>query len=87
VGRTFAVITCPANNLMAQIRDRMPVSSRRSPMTGGSPTIDPDPRGALIPFPSESMTMWPISSRVNKPEQDDVAIPEPAETTGEPSFL
>jgi putative SOS response-associated peptidase YedK len=25
----------------------------------------PDPRGLLIPFPSEPMTIWPISRRVN----------------------
>ena len=26
---------------------------------------EPDPRDLLIPFPSEPMTIWPISRRVN----------------------
>ncbi len=29
-----------------------------------------DPRQLLWPFPSEAMRMWPISTRVNKPEND-----------------
>ena len=41
--------------------------------------IEPDPRDMLLPFPSEPMTMWPISTRVNKPENDDVAILEAIE--------
>ena len=34
---------------------------------------------ALRPFPAESMRMWPISTRVNKPENDDPSIVEPIE--------
>ena len=29
------------------------------------------------PFPAEPMRMWPISTRVNKPENDDPSIIEP----------
>jgi putative SOS response-associated peptidase YedK len=29
------------------------------------------------PFPAEPMRMWPISTRVNKPENDDPKILEP----------
>jgi putative SOS response-associated peptidase YedK len=36
--------------------------------------LDPDPRDLLIPFASELMTMWPISTRVNKPANDDASI-------------
>lgn len=39
--------------------------------------LDPDPRDLLVPFPSEPMTIWPISTRVNKPENDDPTILEP----------
>jgi hypothetical protein len=28
----------------------------------------------MRPFPSEAMRMWPISTRVNKPENDDPSI-------------
>jgi hypothetical protein len=33
----------------------------------------------MRPFPAEAMRMWPISPRVNKPENDDAAIVEPVE--------
>jgi hypothetical protein len=29
---------------------------------------EPDPRDLMRPFPAEPMRMWPISTRVNKPE-------------------
>jgi putative SOS response-associated peptidase YedK len=32
---------------------------------------EPDPHDLLEPFPSEPMTMWPISKRVNSPANDD----------------
>ena len=38
-----------------------------------------DPRDLLRPFPAELMRMWPISTRVNKPENDDPSIVEPIE--------
>jgi putative SOS response-associated peptidase YedK len=37
---------------------------------------EPDPRDLLGPFPAEPMRMWPISTRVNKPENDDPSIVE-----------
>jgi hypothetical protein len=33
--------------------------------------LEPD---RAITFPSEPMTMWPISRRVNKPENDDPSV-------------
>jgi putative SOS response-associated peptidase YedK len=33
-----------------------------------------DPRELMRPFPAEAMRMWPISTRVNKPENDDPSI-------------
>jgi putative SOS response-associated peptidase YedK len=41
--------------------------------------IELDPRDLLVPFPSELMKMWPISARVNKPENDDRSILDPFE--------
>jgi putative SOS response-associated peptidase YedK len=35
---------------------------------------DPDPRDLLRPFESEALRIWPISTRVNKPENDDASI-------------
>jgi putative SOS response-associated peptidase YedK len=42
---------------------------------------DPDPGDLMRPFPAEPMRMWPISTRVNKPENDDPSIVEPIELT------
>jgi putative SOS response-associated peptidase YedK len=36
-----------------------------------------DPGDLMKPFPAEPMRMWPISTRVNKPENDDPSIIEP----------
>jgi putative SOS response-associated peptidase YedK len=38
---------------------------------------EPDPGDLMRPFPVEPMRMWPISTRVNKPENDDPSIVEP----------
>jgi putative SOS response-associated peptidase YedK len=34
---------------------------------------EPDPRELMRAFPADLMRMWPISTRVNKPENDDAA--------------
>jgi putative SOS response-associated peptidase YedK len=38
-----------------------------------------DPHDLMRLFPAEPMRMWPISTRVNKPENDDPSILEPIE--------
>jgi putative SOS response-associated peptidase YedK len=43
------------------------------------PCDEPDPRDSMRPFPAEPMRMWPISTRVNEPENDDPSIVEPIE--------
>jgi putative SOS response-associated peptidase YedK len=49
--------------------------------------VDPDPRDLMRPFPAELMRMWPLSTRVNKPENDDRSIPEPIELATEALLL
>lgn len=71
--KTFAVITCPANELVGQIHDRMPVIIAPEDRTRW--LIDESgPDDLLRPFPSELMTIWPISRRVNSPRNDDASI-------------
>jgi putative SOS response-associated peptidase YedK len=76
--RTFAIITVPSNSLVDQIHNRMPaiLEPRSYDRWLG---IEPDPRDLLITYPSEPMTMWPISTRVNKPENDHPSILDRAE--------
>lgn len=69
--RTFCVITCAANEVMATIHDRMPVILPPENSDRWLSTIEPHPRDFLVPFPSELMKKWPISSRVNVPRNDD----------------
>jgi hypothetical protein len=40
---------------------------------------EPDPRDLMRPFTAGLMRMWPISTRVNKPENDGPSIIEPIE--------
>ena len=40
---------------------------------------EPDPRDLMRPSPADLMRMWPISTRVNKPENDDPSVVEPIE--------
>jgi len=75
----FAIITVPPNELVAQIHNRMPAilgSADYERWLGD----ESDPHDLLRPFPSELMRMWPISTRVNKPENDEPSILEPMTT-------
>jgi putative SOS response-associated peptidase YedK len=41
---------------------------------------DGDLKELLKPFPAERMQMWPLSSRVNSPKNDDEGIVTPVES-------
>jgi putative SOS response-associated peptidase YedK len=71
--RTFAIITVPSNELVRQIHDRMPAILKPGSYDRWL-GIEPDPHDLLITYPSEPMTMWPISTRANKPENDDLSL-------------
>ena len=77
--RTFCIITTTANELVGQIHDRMPVILPPDDYDRWLANIEPDPRDLLVPFPSELMRIWPISTRVNKPANDDEAVLDPTE--------
>jgi len=79
LARTFCVVTTDANELVADIHNRMPVILPPQAYDRWLSTIEPDPRDLLVPFPAEPMMMWPISTQVNKPENDDPEILEPFE--------
>jgi putative SOS response-associated peptidase YedK len=71
--RTFAVITTNANELVGQIHDRMPVILHPADYVRWI-GAEPDPRDVLRPYEAEAMRTWPVSSRVNKPENDDPSL-------------
>jgi putative SOS response-associated peptidase YedK len=70
------IITTDANELVVDIHDRMPVilSPNDYARRLGE---ESDPRDLMRPFPADLMRMWPISTRVNKAENDDPSIVEP----------
>jgi len=73
--RTFAIITTDANELVAEIHDRMPLILSPGDYVQWLGE-EPDPTDLMRPYPAEPMRMWPISTRVNKPENDDSSIVE-----------
>ena len=87
--RTFCIITTAANELVLDIHDRMPVILPPETYDRWLASIEPDPGDLLVPFPAELMMMWPISTRVNKPDHDDPEILDPLEPVdgGSPTLL
>ena len=76
--RTFCILTCPANELIATIHDRMPVILPPDAYDRWLSPLEPDPHDLLTPYPSELMHMWPVSNKVNSPRNDtpDILAPE-----------
>lgn len=68
--RTFVLLTTPATQLIAPIHDRMPAILNPADYEQWL-GLEPDPHELLAPFPSDLLTMWPISKRVNSPDNDD----------------
>lgn len=69
---TCAIVTCPPNELMAPIHNRMPVIV---PAAAHDRWLDPsaadaDLRQMLAPLPSEEMDAYPVSTLVNSPRND-----------------
>jgi putative SOS response-associated peptidase YedK len=74
--RTFSIITTAANELVGEIHDRMPLII---PVRDYDRWLGPEADAAdlLKPFPAGPMTMWPISTRVNSPRNDDADLLTP----------
>jgi putative SOS response-associated peptidase YedK len=62
------VRTTDANELVAEIHDRMPLILAAADYVRWL-SDDPDPHDLLKPYPAEPRRMWPISTRANKPEK------------------
>ena len=69
------MLTTPSNDLVSRIHDRMPAILKPAGYERWL-GLQPDPRDLLFPFPSEPMTIWPISGRVNSPDNDDERLLE-----------
>ena len=71
--KTFTLITCPPNELMSKIHDRMPAILMKE---NEEVWLDPDLSGKealqlLLPYPDEDMKAYRISDRINKVTNND----------------
>jgi putative SOS response-associated peptidase YedK len=81
--RTFCILTTRSNELVADIHDRMPVILKPEAYQAWL-DAPPDPREIAEPFPAEPMVIWPISTRVNSPKNDDPTLLDPVVDASEP---
>jgi len=68
--RTFALITTTANQEMAAVHHRMPVIVAEADWPAWLGEAVADPRTLLRPAPNSSLRVWPISQRVNRPQNN-----------------
>jgi putative SOS response-associated peptidase YedK len=74
--RTFCILTCEPNEMMAEIHDRMPVILHREDYDRWL-SSEPGPHDLLKPFPADLMTMWPIDRKVGSPRNNTPDILDP----------
>jgi putative SOS response-associated peptidase YedK len=76
---TCAIATCPPNEMMATLHDRMPVilppgaRDRWLDPTAGEPEL----RGLLVPLPAEDLDAYEVSAFVNSPSNDSSECTRP----------
>jgi putative SOS response-associated peptidase YedK len=77
VVRSCTIITCPANELVAPLHDRMPVIL---PPEAYARWLDPgtDGRSLLRPCPPTWLESSPVNPRINSPKHDDPACIQPS---------
>lgn len=79
--RTCCIITTTPNALMAPIHNRMPVILNREARAlwlNRLPMTPQELSPLLRPYPAEEMIVFPVSTRVNNPINDDAALIQPA---------
>lgn len=75
---TFAILTCPPNDLLGEIHHRMPVILDErfwSAWLGETQASEEELKNMILqPYPSHLMALYPVSRRVNRVRNDDVAL-------------
>ncbi|MSQ40616.1 MAG: SOS response-associated peptidase [Dehalococcoidia bacterium] len=78
--RSCTIITCPPNELMAPIHNRMPVIlPEGAETTWLNPAIEDSAvlKDLLVPFPSDRMEAYPVSTLVNSLRNDTPLVIQP----------
>ena len=71
---TYTIITTEANELVGPIHNRMPVILKpedEACWLAPEPPASDEIQALLTPYSAEAMDAYPISSRVNRPSEDD----------------
>jgi putative SOS response-associated peptidase YedK len=74
--KTFCVLTCEPNEMMATIHNRMPVMLHGADYARW--LMDPDPSDLMKPYPADLMTMGRIDRKVGNYKNDSPDILHPA---------
>jgi putative SOS response-associated peptidase YedK len=78
VVRSCTIITCPANELVALIHDRMPVILAPDDHARWLDPAATDARSLLAPCPAAWLESFPVNPWVNDPRHDDATCIQPA---------
>jgi putative SOS response-associated peptidase YedK len=77
VVRSCTIITCPANELVAPIHDRMPVILASEDHGRWLDPAGIDAHRLLAPCPAAWLESFPVNPRLNDPRQDDADCIQP----------
>jgi putative SOS response-associated peptidase YedK len=81
VVRSFAVITTDANHLLRPVHNRMPVVIEQADWPVWLGEREGDPSRLLHPAAEEVLRLWPVSSAVGSPQNNEAALLDPVEDT------
>lgn len=84
---SFTLITMPPNPLMAAIHNRMPaiLLPEHEKLWLDDAVPDKDLQQLLIPYPEDQMHAFPVSKRVNRVSENDIALIQPTGPEFHPS--
>lgn len=75
--RSFAIIVTAANATMAPIHDRMPVVIDQPDWPLWLGETEGDAASLLHPAAEDTLRVWPVSTRVNRPANNDAELLAP----------
>lgn len=74
---TCTILTTEANALLKIVHERMPVIVPPDAYEQWLDPAAPDAESLIAPYRAQSMTYWPVSTRVNSVKNDDAELIEP----------
>jgi putative SOS response-associated peptidase YedK len=75
--RTFAIITTPANAIMAALHDRMPAILELADWPAWLGEAEGDPAALLRPAAEDVLRLWPVGRAVNNVRNNGANLLDP----------